>query len=105
MIARMWRGSALPEKAEEYARHLENSVLPELQQIDGFQGLQLMRRESSDSVEFIVMTLWDSMESIHSFAGKNAEVAVVAPAAQPLFREYDMTVKHFDVVLNTSKPI
>ena len=105
MIARMWRGSALPKKAEEYIRHLEKSVLPELQQIDGFQGLQLMRRESSDSVEFIVMTLWDSMESIHSFAGENAEVAVVAQAAQPLFREYDAMVKHFEVVLNTSKPI
>jgi len=105
MIARMWRGFALPEKAEEYVRHLENSVLPELQQIDGFQGLQLMRKESSDRVEFIVMTLWDSLKSIHTFAGENAEVAVVAPAAQPLFREYDTTVKHFEVVLNTSRSI
>ena len=33
MIARMWKGSALPEKADEYVKHLELSVLPELRQI------------------------------------------------------------------------
>ena len=27
MIARMWGGSAFPEKAEEYVKHLETSVL------------------------------------------------------------------------------
>jgi heme-degrading monooxygenase HmoA len=100
MIARMWRGFAFPEKAEEYVKHLKMSVLPELRQIDGFQGVYLMRQDSAESVEVIVLTLWESMDAIHKFAGKNAEVAVVAAAAQPLFREYDSTVKHFEVALS-----
>lgn len=100
MIARMWRGSALPEKAGEYEKHLEMSVLPELRQIEGFQEVYLLRQDAAEAVEFIVITLWESMEAIHKFAGENAEVAVVAPAAQPLFREYDSTVRHFEVVLN-----
>jgi hypothetical protein len=41
------------------------------------------------------------MDAIRKFAGENPETAVVAPAAQPLFREYDPTVKHFEIVLNT----
>ena len=101
MIARMWKGSALPEKAEEYVKHLETSVLPELRQINGFQRIQLMRQASSEAVEFIVLTFWESIDAIHKFAGDDAEVAVVAPAARPLFREYDPRVKHFEVVLNT----
>ncbi len=101
MIARIWRGYALPEKAEEYVKHLQMSVLPELRQIDGFQGVTLMRQDSTQVVEFIVLTFWESMEAIRKFAGDDAEVAVVAPAAQPLFREYDSTVRHFEVVLNT----
>lgn len=101
MIARMWRGFALAEKADEYVKHLQTSVLEELRQIDGFQGIQLMRRDSSEGVEFIVLTFWESMEAIRKFAGKDAEVAVVAPAAQPFFREYDPRVKHFEMVLNT----
>lgn len=101
MIARIWRGSALPEKADDYMKHLEMSVLPELREIDGFQGIQLMRNNSSKAVEFIVLTFWESMDAIRKFAREDAEVAVVAPAAQAMFREYDPRVKHFEVVLNT----
>lgn len=101
MIARVWRGSTLPERAEDYAEHLATSVLPELQQIDGFQGVQLLRKDSPETVEFIVLTFWESMDAICKFAGEDAEVAVVAPAAQAMFREYDPRVKHFEVVLNT----
>ena len=101
MIARIFRGFAFPEKADDYVKHLQTSVLPELRQIAGFQEVYLMRQDTSEGVEFIVLTLWESMDAIHKFAGENAEVAVVAPAAQPLFREYDPMVKHFEVVLNT----
>jgi heme-degrading monooxygenase HmoA len=101
MIARMWRGSALPEKADDYVKHLEMSVLPELREFDGFQGIQLMRMNSLEAVEFIVLTFWESMEAIHKFAGEDAGVAVVAPAAQAMFREYDSRVNHFEIVLNT----
>ena len=100
MIVRMWRGSAIPEKADDYVKHLQMSVLPELRQIDGFQGVYLMRQDSSEEVEFVVLTLWESMAAIRKFSGENAEVAVVAPSAQSLFREYDSTVKHFEVVLS-----
>ena len=100
MIARIWRGSAIRERADDYVKHLQQSVVPELRQIDGFKGIYLLRRESSDYVEFLVMTLWESMEAIRKFAGENLEVAVVAPAARVFFREYDAKVKHFEIVLN-----
>jgi len=100
MIARMWRGSAIPERADDYVKHLQESVVPELRQIDGFKGVYLLRRDSSEGVEFLVLTFWESMEAIRKFAGKNPEVAVVAPSAQTLFREYDPMVKHFEIVLN-----
>jgi heme-degrading monooxygenase HmoA len=100
MIARMWRGSAIRERADDYVKHLQKFVVPELCQIDGFRGIYLLRRNSSDDVEFLVLTFWESMEAIHKFAGENPEVAVVAPAARVLFREYDAEVKHFEIVLN-----
>ena len=100
MIARMWRGSAIGERADDYVKHLQQSVVPELCQIDGFKGIYLLRRNSPDGVEFVVLTLWESMEAIHKFAGENPEVAVVTPAARKLFREYDAEVKHFEIALN-----
>jgi heme-degrading monooxygenase HmoA len=96
----MWRGFAIPERADDYIKHLQQSVVPELSQIDGFKGIHLLRRESSGDVEFVVLTLWESMDAIRKFAGENPEVAVVAPAARVLFRAYDVEVKHFEIALN-----
>jgi heme-degrading monooxygenase HmoA len=101
MIARMWRGSAIREKANDYVNHLQISIIPELRQIEGFKGIYLMRRDSSEDVEFLVLTFWETMDAIHQFAGENVESAVVALAAQALFREYDSTVTHFEVVLDS----
>ena len=100
MIARMWRGFAIRERADDYVEHLRESVVPELRQIDGFRGVYLLRRSSSDDVEIVVLTFWESMKAIRTFAGENPEVAVVAPAARPLFRKYDAEVQHFEIVLN-----
>ena len=100
MIARMWQGFAIPEKADDYVKHLQQSVVPELRQIDGFRGIYLLQRNLSDDVEFVVLTLWESLDAIRKFAGENPEVAVVVPPARVLFREYDAEVKHFEIVLN-----
>ncbi len=101
MIARVWRGIAVPEKANTYVEHLQQTVLPELYQIDGFRGAYVLRRELNKGVEFTVQTLWESMDAISKFAGENAEAAVVAPAARPLFREFDSTVTHYQIVLHS----
>jgi heme-degrading monooxygenase HmoA len=99
MIARMWRGIATPETAHEYLEHLRQSIFPELAEIAGYQGASVLRRDSEAGVEFTVQTLWESMDAIRQFAGDQVETAVVAPAAQPLFRSYDHTVTHYEVVL------
>lgn len=103
MIARVWRGIAVPEKAKAYTEHLERAVLPELYQIDGFRGACVMRRELNKGAEFTVQTLWESMDAIRKFAGENVESAVVAPAARPLFHEFDSTATHYDIVLHSGR--
>jgi len=101
MIARVWRGVAVPERANTYIEHLQRTVLPELYQIDGFRGAYVLRRELNKGVEFTVQTFWESMDAIRKFAGENVEAAVVAPAARPLFREFDSTVAHYQIVLHS----
>lgn len=105
MIARVWRGIALPEKANDYLEHLQQAVLPELGQIDGYRGAYVLRREVADGVEFTVQTLWESMDAIRQFAGEQVETAVVAPAAQPLFRTFEATVTHYEIVLKSERQV
>jgi heme-degrading monooxygenase HmoA len=99
MIARVWRCVALREKVGDYLDHLQKTVFPELYQIDGYRGACVLRRDLPDSVEITVQTLWESMDAIRKFAGQDITAAVVAPAAQPLFRSYEVTVTHYEIAL------
>ena len=99
MIARVWQGRALREKVGDYLEHLQKTVFPELQQIDGYRGVYVLRRDLPDSVEINVQTLWESMDAIRIFAGQDITAAVVAPAARPFFRSYDPIVTHYEIIL------
>jgi len=50
------------------------------------------------AVEFVVLTLWDSMDAVRKFAGANPEKAVVAPDAQAVLSSFDEFVSHYEVV-------
>lgn len=99
MIARTWHGRAPAQSADAYAEHLERSVLPELEGLSGFRGLYLLRRAVPGGVAFEVVTFWESMEAIRSFAGESLDLAVVAPEAQALLAEFDPRVLHHEVDL------
>jgi heme-degrading monooxygenase HmoA len=99
MIARIWKGYASPEKAPLYLEHVEHSVFPELEAIEGFRGANVLQKTTGDEIEFVVTTFWDSMDAVHQFAGANAGVAVVAPNAQAVLSHYESTVSHYEVAL------
>jgi heme-degrading monooxygenase HmoA len=105
MIARLWRGSTASAKANDYVAHVQRAVLPELQQIGGYLGIYVLRRNLDDGVEFTVLTFWESMEDIRKFAGANADTAVVAPTAQALLRAFDSTVTHHEIVLQPEQKL
>jgi heme-degrading monooxygenase HmoA len=98
MIARVWHGSTRPADADRYMSHLRQNVLPELDAIDGFRGVQVLRRSRGDRVDFIVMTTWESVEAIARFAGVDPEAAVVAPEAQAILTAYDRRAAHYELV-------
>ena len=101
MIVRAWQATATAEGADAYREHFTRTVLPEFQRIDGFQGAYLLCRDDDAHVRLQVLTLWESLEAISSFAGPNLENAVVEPAAQAALASYDSTVTHHTVVVDT----
>ena len=96
-----WHATATAEGADAYREHFTGTVLPDLQRIDGYRGAYLLRRDHDTHVRLQVLTLWDSLEAISSFAGANPENAVVEPAAHAALVSYDSTVTHHTVVVNT----
>jgi heme-degrading monooxygenase HmoA len=97
MIARTWRGIAKPGKASDYQRHFTANVAPHLKQLAGHQGAYLLRREDEGEVEFLAVTLWESIESIRAFAGQNPNVAIVEPEGRAALSRFDEFAQHYEV--------
>jgi heme-degrading monooxygenase HmoA len=97
MIVRMWRGRARAENADAYERFVTTKVFAELPAIAGHRGAYLLKRTIGDEVEFIAVTLWESLASIRSFAGDAIERAVVEPEARTVLSSFDDFVRHFEL--------
>jgi heme-degrading monooxygenase HmoA len=98
MILRVWRAYAGASTADRYPRHLLDKVRPELERIAGFRRLFLVEKRQGDEVEYVVQTLWDSMDAIRTFAGPHPEMAVVEPAAAAVLLRFDEIVDHYEVL-------
>jgi heme-degrading monooxygenase HmoA len=59
-----------------------------------------LRREIGDETEYVLVTLWDSMEAIRGFAGPEPERAVYYPEDTRYFPEQEMMphVRHYGVL-------
>jgi heme-degrading monooxygenase HmoA/uncharacterized protein YciI len=101
MIMRFWKARSTVQASDKYVEHATEKVFPALDQLDGHRGAYLLRRAVDDAVEFVVLTFWDSMESVRKFAGVKPERAVVGPEARAVLTSFDETVSHFEVVSRT----
>jgi uncharacterized protein len=97
-ILRMWKGRSTIDQADKYVRHATTKVFPALRAIDGHRGTYLLRRAAGGAVEFVVLTLWQSMDAVRRFAGSRPEKAVVEPEAQAILSGFDEAVVHFEIV-------
>ena len=101
MISRLWHGWAKRENADAYEELLRSEVLPGIHRVKGFKGAHLLRRDikDKDEVEFVTLTLFDSIEAVKEFAGEDYEVAVVPPEARRLLSRFDARSAHYQTVL------
>ena len=100
MIARTWHGRASPAKADAYARHFTDNVLPELKSLAGHRGAYLLRREVGGTVEFTAVTLWESRDSIKAFSGADISKAHVEPEARAVLSDFDAHADHYEVMVS-----
>ena len=98
MISRLWHGWTTRENADAYENLLRAEVLPGIHRVRGFKGAHLLRRDAQNEVEFVTITLFDSLEAVREFAGEDYEVAVVPPQARKLLSRFDARSAHYKTV-------
>ena len=99
MISRIWHGWTTFGNADKYEALLKEEIFVGIQnrKIRGFNGIQLLRREIGQEIEFVTIMLFDSLDSIRDFAGEDYEVAVVPEKARAVLSRYDDRSQHYEI--------
>ena len=99
MIHRIWHGWTTPGNADAYETLLKHEIFVGIaaQNIAGYHGIHLLRRELGDEVEFVTVMKFDSLQAVRAFAGDDYEAAVVPPKARQLLSRYDARSQHYEV--------
>src|ERR1700709_2350915 len=97
MIARHWTGLVKKERAGDYISHLRQKTFKELGAIRGFSKATILKRDTPEGVEFLIVTEWETTDAIKQFAGPEYDTAVVGAYVQELMIRYDPKVRHYEV--------
>ena len=98
-IRRIWHGWTSPENADTYERLLEEEIFVGIgdRNIPGFRGIELLRRDADDEVEFITIMRFDGLDAVREFAGEDYERAMVPAAARAVLARFDERSRHYEV--------
>ena len=98
MIFRIWHGWTSPENADTYQRIVQKEVFEIIaaKMVTGYQGIDLLRRESGDEVEFVTIMRFDSLDAVKQFAGVDYERSFVPPQARSILKRYDDRAQHYE---------
>ena len=99
MITRIWHGWTTVENADAYERLLRSEIFAGIvaRGMEGFIGLDLLRRAHDAEVEFVTVMWFETLDSVRRFAGQDYETAVVPPRARALLSRFDARSAHYEV--------
>jgi heme-degrading monooxygenase HmoA len=103
MIGRIWHGETATADADRYLDFLKQRAIPDYRSVAGNVGVYLMRRIDGDCAHFITLSLWDSLQSIEAFAGKDIERAKYYPEDKEFLLAFELTVQHWEMTAAVSK--
>jgi heme-degrading monooxygenase HmoA len=96
VVAREWRGRVAPARADEYYQYLRQG-LTKLRAIPGCLGVEVMRRDETGAVEYVVISYWESRKAIEAYAGQDIEKPHHLPRDQEFLLELPTRVLHYNV--------
>lgn len=99
-IARMWHGVVPGDKSEEYLEYLKETGISDYRELKGNLGVQIFRRSEKGMTHFLLITFWDSYDSIRKFAGDDFQRAKYYPKDEEYLTELEPFVTHYDVIPN-----
>jgi heme-degrading monooxygenase HmoA len=97
MIARTWKGAVRRADGDAYASYMRETGVAAYASTPGNRGVWMLRRDVDDRTEFVMFTLWDSLDAVKAFAGDDYETAVFYPEDERFLVERDLHADHDEV--------
>jgi heme-degrading monooxygenase HmoA len=99
MIARIWHGEVPESKSDEYLGIQKRYGIRDYKSVEGNRGVFVFRRNDEGKTHFLLLTLWDSEESIRRFAGDEMEKACYYPDDKDFLLVMEPFVTHYEVAM------
>ena len=103
MLARTWSGRTLTSKAEAYSEFLKQTGIQDYLATPGNRGVLVLRRPLGAETEFLLVSLWDSEDSIRAFAGEDVTRAHYYPGDNDFLLEFVPQATHYEVLHQVRK--
>jgi heme-degrading monooxygenase HmoA len=97
MIARIWKGAVKREDGDAYEAYMDETGIAGYVATPGNRGAWMLRRDRGELTEFVMFTLWESLDAVRAFAGEDYETAVFYPEDDRYLVERDLTSEHYEV--------
>nr|WP_242832475.1 DUF4188 domain-containing protein [Desulfosporosinus orientis] len=94
---RTWHGIVPIEKAEAFQNYLKNTGIAEAKALSGNKGAYIYSLSQGEFEHFFMVSYWENIKSIHSFAGSNPHIAVTYPEDNKYCLISDPIVLHHEV--------
>lgn len=86
-IVRVFRAVVHPGKEEEFRSFFLDDAVPLLRRHEGLVSLQVGLPREETPQEFMMTTVWSSVEALAEFSGENWREAVIDPREKHLLAE------------------
>jgi hypothetical protein len=63
MIARIWKGAVRTSDGDAYADYIHRTGVAGYTATPGNRGVWMLRRDVADRTEFVMFTLWESLDA------------------------------------------
>jgi len=94
---RLWHGEVAIEKADEYEKFMIDRAAPDYGSVEGLIKLYFQRKDEEKKAHFLLVTLWDSINSVKKFTGDNPELAKYYPEDDDFLLEKEKYVSMYKV--------
>ncbi len=99
MIVRIWHGRTPADKGDAYLDDLKRTGVTNYRATEGNRGVYVLRSSENGVADFLLVSLWDSMDSVRAFAGDRPGTAVYYPEDDAYLLEREPGVRHYEALI------